>query len=204
MDNILKFKKQLISFDEEAYNYAVSRLNKLIEVINSITDNLNKLNVSLTVDDVKLIAENVQEYKNKQYLRILKDICTMFAQNFDKVSKASYVWENPMFSDMANNKAKPLYNMAKEIYLTCHDVRHIVNYIEIKDNIATPTLSAFEDIKELYCRYTENERQNKILYLLNGMKDNIKELENMGINKYYIPQLYYTDYSINNNLVKGL
>ena len=114
----LTFKKQLINFDENEYNYSVSKLNKLIEIINSNTDKLNKLNVSLTVDDVKLIAEKPREYKNKQYLRILKDICTMFALDFDKVKLISYYWKNPMFSDMANKKAEPLYNMAHDIYIT--------------------------------------------------------------------------------------
>lgn len=196
------FNKEIINFNELGYKNAINTLHKTIEVINSYSEFTNKLDIQLTIDELKLIQSNKQEYTNKYYLKVLNEICNNFGLDFDKVKLKEYTWNNPMFATMANNKAQPVYDMANAINNVSYQCSIIFDFIEIKDNIASPKLNYEEELKEVYTDYTDNDRQNKILSITKKYKECIEEYEKLNVNRNSIYNILYCDLSINSNILK--
>lgn len=191
-------KKQLINFDEYKYNMSVTKLKQLVEAINNQTEFLNSKNIVITKEYIKEIAINRKKFKNKMFLIALEEVCNNFGVDFDEVKLWEYQYTHTdMFNNIANKKAKPFYQFADEIFkvgLTSYS--HITDYIEIENNVASPTISALDDIREYFTYYTDNEKQNKVLDKVQQIATLLDELTKMNVDRYQTFHLIRNDFSI--------
>lgn len=174
--------KELIAIEYWEVETQVNKVIELVKVINSKTDILNKKGINLTTDDVIKMSVNINSYKQEIYLKELQNICEMFAQDFNEVSKFEFSISNSdMFHKMAMAKCNYIFELAKEIHrINYYGDSIYLNYIEIKDNIASPKLNYQEDIKEHYSHYTKNDKQAKLTKALKVLQKDIKEVMKLG------------------------
>lgn len=194
-------KKQVIRFNKRAYDEAIKSLDNAIKTINKYSQELTTNGYMLTIQDIKLIANNNKEFNNNAYIRYLKEICNVFGLDYNKVSTFEYSISNRMFSDMANIKSSYLYSFSNKLH-TCfmlHKYLADSKYIDIINNVASKTIQAEELIKELYTSYTNNDKQNIVLELTRQLQDLYSRFNKQGISNNSITRLINNDGSINTN-----
>lgn len=178
-------------FNEEAAKRAINEVNKVVEVFNN-----NNKSAEITLDDLRLILENPQAFKDKVFLAELKRICEDFAQDFDEVKTKEYYWKNPMFSKMANNRCKDLYALATSIFRCGAHRPQIVDYLEIDNGVLSPVLDYENKINAAYTYKTKNKKQDEIVDALRKLTESVKELNALGVQTYQVAELLFNDLEI--------
>lgn len=184
-------KKQVIHFDNTGYTEAIKALDEAIETINKHSQELTTNGYLLTIEDIKLISERDNKFRNKVYRSQLKDICNTFGVEYSKVCTTEYTWTNSMFSEMTNGKCKYLYSLNDDLYkcFILHTYLADNKYIDIINNVASKTIQADELIKEQYTSYTKNDKQNKVLDITKQLQNLYKQFNKLGINNYNVDHL---------------
>lgn len=183
--------KQAIHFDSNGYNEAVKTLDEIVSTINKHSQELTANGYTLTIEDIKLIAERDNKFNKKVYQNELKEICKYFGLDYNKVCTFEYSITNSMFSEMANGKCEYLYNLCGDLYkcFVLHTYLADSKYIDIIDNVASKTIQADELINERYTSYTKNNKQNNVLDLVKQLQDLYKQFNKLGINNFNIDHL---------------
>lgn len=152
--------RKIVHFDGVGYNEAIRTLNEIIDAINKHSQELSANGYTLTIEDIKLISERDNKFKNKVYANSLNEICNIFGVDYNKVCTFEYGITNSMFSEMASGKCRYLYNLYGDLskYFVSYQYLADGKYIDIIDNVASKTIEADELIRELYTSYTKNER----------------------------------------------
>lgn len=200
--------KELIAVEYWEVETQVNKVIELVKVINSHTDKLNKCGVVLTIEDIKAMSINKDEYSRQIYLDELQKVCEMFAQDFEEVSKWEYTLKHGenMFRQMAIAKCKPLLALTKDVNIlsTFGDSLYL-KYIEIENNIASPKLNFEEDIKEYYSHYAKNDKQNKLTKALKTIQNAISEATKLGYSSFEIMHfINATDNQIKYNAIERI
>ena len=189
-------KKQTISFNETGYNQSTSNLGTIIQVINKHTDKLTAKEHNLTIADLIKMANDPKAFKNEHYQTELEKVCLQFGLNYDEYSTFTYSINNPMFSDMANSKCKTFYDLCNELracFICGNGVLADSSYITITNNVASKTADADTLLQEYHTDYTTNDRENKVLDILNEMIVLYAELDKLDVCKLKVDQLISAD-----------
>lgn len=176
-------KREIIYFNEVGFKQASKALDEVIETINKHSQELTANGYKLTIDDIKLIAEQNKKFKTEVYKNELKNICSYFGVDYNKVCTFEYRITNNMFSEMAVGKCKYLYNFSNDLSksFTLHSYLADSKYIDIIDNVASKSIDADELLKEENSFYTENDRQNEILALTKKLQELYKEYQKLNV-----------------------
>lgn len=181
--------KELIAVELYEVENQKDKLIEVINVINKYTDKLKNRGYNITINDITDITNNSSEYINKHYLKELKDICDMFALDFDEVSTKEYnmTHSENMFAGMANAKIELIRQFAKEVAnVGLIGDRVFLDYLEITDNIASPKLNYENDIKDRYSHYAKNSKQTEITKALRKLQATINEAKKLGYTGYEV------------------
>ena len=184
--NNIIMTKQTISFNETSYNQSINSLNKIIQVVNKYTDKLTTKEHNLTIADLIKIANDPKAFKKQHYQTELEMVCLQFGLNYEEYSTFIYTMQNPMFSDMANSKCKVFYDLCNELRacFVCGDgMLADSKFITITNNVASKTADADTLLKEYHTDYTVNDRENKVLDILNQIIGLYAELDKLNIDK---------------------
>lgn len=199
--------KELIAIDTQEVNTQVDKVIEVVKIINENSEVLNKNGYSLTIEDVQMMIYDTKAFEQKAYLKSLEPICEMFGEDFDKVKTKEYrINVTDMFHKMAVKKCGWLLSIVDELrHFSYFGDNIFLNYIEIKDNIASPKLNFEQDIKEYYSHYTKNSKQVDITKALKKMQKNIDEIIKLGYSGYDIKNfINWNSNEINYHRVEAL
>lgn len=195
-------KRLLIYRNEERITETYCALQKLINVLNQYKDFISE--ESITTDTIKEIVIDRKGFKNKRYLKTLKEVCEEFGVNYDKAKFVKYKWlhEDLLVYNIANIRNKTWFQFIQDIPYNIQ--LFTVDYIQITENGISLKDTALQQIKEKFSYYTENEKQSQIVEKLKQMQNLFADLEKYGLNIKRVQSFFRWNNTLDERLIKQI
>lgn len=194
--------KQIIEFNEREYNDKLIDINKVIEIVNKNIPILVSNGIDLTFEVIKEVTTNHNEFRKNKYIEELTKLSDSLGLPLE------YIIDNSLSSTewictIAKGKISYLNNIETLCYLYewCFDNK----YFDIVDGKAVLKNDYLDKIKEICTIYTETNKQNEVLVIMQEIADKYNKLKcDNKLVKPYILNNNNGKYYINGKLFKEI